>query len=342
MVMVPSQMLPLGTPAPDFSLVNAVDGRTLGLQDFAGKPALLVMFICNHCPFVVHVRDEFGRIEKDYASRGLAIVAINSNDLKMHADDGPAHMKELVARMGWGFPFLFDATQEVAKAYTAACTPDLYLFDGSRKLAYRGQLDDSRPGNDQPVNGRDLRAAIESVLAGKPVPTDQKPSAGCNIKWAPGNEPEYFRVSRAVSGARPPSSLIGTVGCVALDKSGNLAAGTSTGGLKGKMVGRVGDSPILGAGTYADNATCAVSGTGIGEQFIRHAVAYDISAQMAYRGVSLQEAVRIQLFERLRPGDGGIIGVGKDGQITMQFSTAGMPRAAADSTGRFEVKLGRD
>ncbi len=194
MVMVPSQMLALGTKAPDFSLVDAASGRRITLGDFAGKPALLVMFICNHCPFVVHVRGEFGRIEKDFVGRGLAIVAINSNDEKAHPDDGPPHMKELAAQMGWGFPFLFDPTQGVAKAYTAACTPDLYLFDAARKLVYRGQLDESRPGNDRPVNGKDLRTAIEAVLAGRPVPADQKPSAGCNIKWAPGNEPEYFRV----------------------------------------------------------------------------------------------------------------------------------------------------
>lgn len=194
MVMVPSQMLPLGTAAPDFSLPDAVSGKTVSLADFAGKPALLVLFICNHCPFVVHVRDEFGRLEKDFAKRGLAIVAINSNDEKMHPNDGPPHMKKLAAEMGWGFPFLFDATQSVAKAYTAACTPDIYLFDASRKLAYRGQMDDARPGNDKPVNGKDLRAAIEAVLSGKPVPADQRPSAGCNIKWAAGNEPEYFQV----------------------------------------------------------------------------------------------------------------------------------------------------
>jgi beta-aspartyl-peptidase (threonine type) len=166
-------------------------------------------------------------------------------------------------------------------------------------------------------------------------------------------EPDYFRVSRRSTGPRQGSDvrperssvaddLIGTVGCVALDRAGNLAAGTSTGGRKGKMVGRVGDSPIVGAGTYADNATCAVSCTGVGEEFIRLAVAYDISAQMAYRNTSVEEAVRIQLEDRLRPDDGGIIALDKNGAITMQFSTAGMPRAAADSTGRFEVRLGRD
>jgi beta-aspartyl-peptidase (threonine type) len=156
-------------------------------------------------------------------------------------------------------------------------------------------------------------------------------------------EPEYFRVSGNSAGASGEArSLIGTVGCVALDRNGNLAAGTSTGGLKGKMVGRVGDSPVIGAGTYADNATCAVSGTGIGEQFIRHAVAYDVAARMGYLNASLEDAVHTQLFERLQPGDGGIIAVDRRGAISMQFSTAGMPRAAADSSGRFEVRLGRD
>jgi peroxiredoxin len=190
--MTPSTMMSLGTPAPDFTLTNAADGKPVSLGDFSGSKALLVMFICNHCPFVVHVRDEFGRLEKDYRDKGLGIIAINSNSLETHPQDGPDNMKELVRELGWGFPFLFDETQEVAKAYRAACTPDIYLFDGEMKLAYRGQLDDSRPGNDAPVNGKDLRAAIDLVLAGKPAPADQKPSAGCNIKWTPGNEPDYF------------------------------------------------------------------------------------------------------------------------------------------------------
>jgi peroxiredoxin len=192
MVMTPSTMMSLGTRAPDFTLTNAVDGKEVSLSDFADSKALLVMFICNHCPFVVHVRDEFGKIEKEYQAKGLRIVAINSNSLETHPQDGPEHMKEQATELGWGFPFLFDGTQEVAKAYHAACTPDIYLFDGKMNLAYRGQLDGSRPGNDEPVDGKDLRAAIETVLAGNPVPADQKPSAGCNIKWTPGNEPEYF------------------------------------------------------------------------------------------------------------------------------------------------------
>lgn len=192
MVMTPSTMMSLGTRAPDFTLTNAVDGKKVSLSDFSGSKALLIMFICNHCPFVVHVRDEFGRIEKDYADKGLRIVAINSNSLETHPQDGPEHMKKLATEMGWGFPFLFDESQEVAKAYHAACTPDIYLFDGNMNLAYRGQLDDSRPGNDEPVNGKDLRRAIDAILAGKEPPAEQTPSAGCNIKWTPGNEPDYF------------------------------------------------------------------------------------------------------------------------------------------------------
>jgi thiol-disulfide isomerase/thioredoxin len=169
-----------------------VDGEEISLRDFDGSKALLVMFICNHCPFVIHVRDEFGRLESDYGSKGLAIVAINSNSLETHSQDGPENMKKLVAEMGWSFPFLFDGTQDVAKAYRAACTPDIYLFDGDKKLVYRGQLDDARPGNEEPVNGKDLRAAIDAILVGRAVPADQRPSAGCNIKWTPGNEPAYF------------------------------------------------------------------------------------------------------------------------------------------------------
>ena len=192
MVMTPSNMMALGTQAPDFSLTNAVDGKTVNLGDFKGKKALLVMFICNHCPFVIHVRDQFGKIESEYMSKGLSIVAINSNDLKNHSNDGPEHMKNLATEMGWSFPFLFDDTQNVAKAYSAACTPDIFLFDEDRKLVYRGQLDGSRPDNDVPVTAEDLRAAIEALLEGRTISEDQKPSIGCNIKWAAGNEPAYF------------------------------------------------------------------------------------------------------------------------------------------------------
>lgn len=191
MVQTASRMLALGTRAPEFALPDAVTGRTVSLPDFLEDPALLVMFICNHCPFVIHVRDEFARLERDFRERGLAIVAVNANDLGTHPQDGPEPMKALAKEMGWGFPFLFDAGQETAKAFGAACTPDFFLFNASRRLVYRGQLDDSRPSNDLPVTGRDLRRAIEAVLKGRPAPHEQKPSIGCNIKWRPGNEPGY-------------------------------------------------------------------------------------------------------------------------------------------------------
>ena len=184
-----STMLPLGSPAADFSLVDVVSGEPVSLSDFAGEPALLVMFICNHCPYVQHVRRELGRVAADYASRGLGVVAINSNDVEAYPQDGPDRMKALALEEGWGFPFLYDESQQVARAYRAACTPDFFLFDGDRELVYRGQLDDSRPGKTTPVTGRDLRAAVEAVLSGEPVNTDQKPSIGCSIKWKPGAEP---------------------------------------------------------------------------------------------------------------------------------------------------------
>lgn len=192
MVAVPSTMLPLGTSVPAFALPDAVSGRTLGPADVREAKALLVMFICNHCPFVKHVMAEFGRLERDYRNAGLAILAVNANDVDAYPADAPSEMKRLAETEGWGFPFLHDETQEVAKAFRAACTPDFYLFDASRRLVYRGQLDDSRPANDVPVDGRDLRAALDAVLAGRPVPAEQKPSIGCNIKWRPGNAPDYF------------------------------------------------------------------------------------------------------------------------------------------------------
>jgi peroxiredoxin len=185
-------MLELGTPIPEFALPNAVDGSTVTPQDYEGKQPLLVMFICNHCPFVKHVKDELTRLGADYVSRGVGIVAINSNDVAKHPDDSPEQMKALATAEGWAFPFLFDEAQEVAKAFKAACTPDFFLFDGDGKLAYRGQLDPSRPGNDVPVTGADLRAALDAVLGGRPGPAEQIPSLGCNIKWKPGNEPDYF------------------------------------------------------------------------------------------------------------------------------------------------------
>jgi len=186
-------MLALGTSAPAFSLKNAVDGCLVSMDGLASDAALLVMFICNHCPFVQHVQAELGRLAADYRPKGLTIVAINSNDLDEYPQDGPVYMKELALSEGWEFPFLFDETQAVAEAYKAACTRDFSLFDAERRLVYRGQLDSSRPSNSVPVDGADLRAAINAVLKGEDVAADQKPSVGCNIKWKPGNEPEYTR-----------------------------------------------------------------------------------------------------------------------------------------------------
>jgi peroxiredoxin len=191
MVRTPSTMLPLGTPAPDFSLPN-IDGRTVSLAEVAGAKGTLVMFICNHCPFVKHVADQLAALGRDYAPRGVGIVAISSNDVATHPADSPEQMVHEAEQRGYVFPYLYDQTQEVARAYHAACTPDFFLFDGSRKLVYRGQLDSSRPGNGIPVTGADLRAALDVVLAGRPVAADQIPSLGCNIKWKPGNEPPYF------------------------------------------------------------------------------------------------------------------------------------------------------
>jgi len=193
MVSVPSTMLELGTLAPDFSLPNT-DGRTVSLDTFGDATALLVMFICNHCPYVKHVQGELARLGRDYGPRGVALVAISANDAAAYPADGPDKMKEEKARVGYPFPYLYDATQAVAKAYRAACTPDFFLFDAEQRLAYRGQLDGSRPKNDVPVTGKDLRAALDAVLAGRPVPPDQIPSIGCNIKWKPGNAPGYFGI----------------------------------------------------------------------------------------------------------------------------------------------------
>lgn len=192
MAETPSTMLPVGTILPGFSLRDAVSGREISDQDFEEFEALVVMFICNHCPFVKHVVEELGRLGRDYIRRGVGFVAINSNDVRNYPQDGPVHMKELAEREGWEFPYLLDADQQVARAYRAACTPDFYLFDSERKLVYRGQLDDSRPGNGRPVTGRDLRVALDAVLAGEAVPEAQVASLGCNIKWAPGNAPDYY------------------------------------------------------------------------------------------------------------------------------------------------------
>ncbi|MBA4106095.1 MAG: thioredoxin family protein [Pirellula sp.] len=191
MARTPSTMLPLGTAAPDFKLMN-VDGREVALADFAGKPALLVMFMCNHCPFVVHVADELARLGAEYIGRGVAVVGINSNDTATHPADSPERMVAEAEDRGYAFPYLFDETQAVAKAYRAACTPDFFLFDQDRKLVYRGQLDDSRPGSGVPVTGKDLRAALDATLAGAVPISEQRASLGCNIKWKAGNEPEYF------------------------------------------------------------------------------------------------------------------------------------------------------
>lgn len=191
MAATPSTMPPLGMQAPDFTLPDA-HGKEHSLSDFRDAPALLVAFICAHCPFVIHIRREFAGFAREYQDKGLAVVAIASNDLTQYPQDGPQGMAQEAEEAGYTFPYLFDETQEVAKAYRAACTPDLFLFDGSRNLVYRGQFDDSRPGNGIPVTGRDLRAAADAVLEGNPVPEDQRSSIGCNIKWKPGNAPDYF------------------------------------------------------------------------------------------------------------------------------------------------------
>jgi peroxiredoxin len=202
MALTPSTMLPLGTPAPDFSLPDVLSGETVSLAALSHGKALLVMFICEHCPFVKHVEQELASLGQDYQDQPLALVAISANSLQTHPQDGPAQLKAQAQRLGFMFPYLFDADQGVAKAYRAACTPDFFLFrkgisrDNSEvfSLVYRGQLDDSRPSNGQPVTGRDLRQAIEAALAGQPMVAEQKPSIGCNIKWTPGNEPAYFGV----------------------------------------------------------------------------------------------------------------------------------------------------
>jgi thiol-disulfide isomerase/thioredoxin len=194
MVKTASTMLPLGTTAPGWELPDVVSGNLFGLDSFADKRGLLVMFICRHCPYVVHVHEELARLGHDYQGTELGIVAISSNDAENYPDDTPDKLAEISQKWGFSFPFCYDETQEVAKAYTAACTPDFFLFDSKRKLVYRGQLDGSRPGNDIPVDGRDLRKAIDAVLADKEVPSTQRPSLGCNIKWKPDNEPSYFKM----------------------------------------------------------------------------------------------------------------------------------------------------
>jgi peroxiredoxin len=191
MVRTASTMLPLGTPAPDFALANT-DGSIVSLDQFRGKKALVVIFLCNHCPYVKHVAPELAKLSSEYMEKGVAFVGISSNDVNAYPDDGPGKMAEEAQRQGYKFPYLFDADQSVAQAYQAACTPDIFVFDAGHQLVYRGQLDDSRPKNDKPLTGSDLRAALDCILAGKPVSADQKPSIGCNIKWKAGAEPEYF------------------------------------------------------------------------------------------------------------------------------------------------------
>jgi len=189
MSLTESRMLALGTPAPAFQLPDVVTGATVSLETFAGKGGLLVMFICRHCPYVIHVQEELAQIGRDYSNASLGIVAISSNDVTNHPDDAPPLLKQMAEKLDFRFPYCYDESQEVARRYTAACTPDFFLFDADRNLVYRGQLDDSRPGNGKPLTGRDMRAAVNALLAGKPVSAEQTPSVGCNIKWRPGSSP---------------------------------------------------------------------------------------------------------------------------------------------------------
>ena len=184
-------MLPLGTVAPRFALPDTLSGRTVALEDLASSPALLIAFICNHCPFVKHILDGFVEFARDFAPRGLAVVAISSNDAKTYPADAPAELRRIATLKGFNFPYLYDESQEVAKVYQAVCTPDFFLFDQGRRLAYRGQFDGSRPGNSIPVTGTDLRTAAEALLRGSPVPSEQTPSVGCSIKWKAGREPDW-------------------------------------------------------------------------------------------------------------------------------------------------------
>jgi peroxiredoxin len=191
MAMTASTMLPLRTKAPQFSLPDTT-GRTVSLSDFDDADVLLVVFMCNHCPFVKHIIDDFVPLVKEYQGKGVAVVGINSNDVGNYPEDRPELMRIEAQDRGFTFPYLYDATQDVAKAYQAACTPDFYVFDKERTLVYRGQMDDSRPGNGEPITGADLRAALDAALEGREIPSEQRPSIGCNIKWKAGNEPDYF------------------------------------------------------------------------------------------------------------------------------------------------------
>jgi len=191
MALTPSIMLPLGTPAPEFRLPDTA-GKIVSLADFRGKAALLVVFMCNHCPYVIHIRGGLAQLASDYLPRGLGMVGISANDASTYPADSPARMKEEVKAAGYTFPYLYDESQAVAKSYRAACTPDFFLFNRDHTLVYRGQFDASRPGNGVPVTGMDVRAAIDAVMAGRPAPEKQVPSIGCNIKWKSGNSPDYF------------------------------------------------------------------------------------------------------------------------------------------------------
>ena len=192
MARTPSTMLELGTEAPQFSLPNPSTGDTVSLNDFHDAKGYVIAFICNHCPFVQLLRHEFARFGREYTEKGMAVIAINSNDIETYPNDGPEHMAKEASRFGYTFPYLLDEDQSVAKAYRAACTPDFFMFDADRKLYYRGQFDASRPGSDISVTGEDMRTAAEALLAGQPSPENQVPSLGCNIKWKAGNEPEYY------------------------------------------------------------------------------------------------------------------------------------------------------
>ncbi len=191
MALKESTMLALGTPMPDFALPDVRSQEIIRPMIFQDKAGLLVMFICRHCPYVVHVQEELTKLGREYQDKDLGILAVSSNDAAGYPADAPPRLREMAEQLDWQFPYCYDETQSVAKAFTAACTPDFFVFDRQRCLVYRGQLDGSRPGNGQPVTGQDLRAALNAVLAGKPVNSQQRPSAGCNIKWKPGNEPEY-------------------------------------------------------------------------------------------------------------------------------------------------------
>ncbi|PYG00340.1 MULTISPECIES: thioredoxin family protein [unclassified Thioalkalivibrio] len=192
MARTPSQMIELGTEAPNFQLPDVVSGETISLDSFPDAKGYMIAFICNHCPFVQLIRHEFARYGREYTEKGIAVIAINSNDIEAVPEDAPDAMRDDARRFGYKFPYCLDEDQSVARAYQAACTPDLYLFDAERKLYYRGQFDSTRPGSDQPVTGEDLRNATDALLAGQPAPEPQHPSLGCNIKWKPGNEPAYF------------------------------------------------------------------------------------------------------------------------------------------------------